>query len=127
MNRALRRVGEAAYEERPATVWTYVMLSREQSRLILDRILQSRKPLTTLAVWEAVRSYAEWNTGKIPVHVDALAEAARTSPTEVYRALSYLVELGALIRTARGRYSLNPAVAWSGSLVRREEALEPAD
>jgi hypothetical protein len=102
------------------------MLSREQSRIILDRIMQTQRPLKTLAVWEAARSYAEWNTGAIPVGVDVLAKAAHTPPNEVYRALSTLVTVGALIRTSRGRYALNPAVAWSGSLVQREEALTPA-
>jgi hypothetical protein len=100
------------------------MLSREQSRAILKRIVEGRRPGVTLAVWEAARSYAEWNTGRIDAPMQVLAEAAGTTPTEVCRALSYLVELGALIRTARGRYALNPEVAWSGSLVSREQVLE---
>jgi hypothetical protein len=106
------------------------MLSRDQSRLILDRILRSNRPLNTLAVWEAARSYAEWNTGQINVPVSVLAEATHTPPSEAYRALSTLVELGALVRTGRGRYSLNPSVAWSGALVGREQAegeLTPAE
>ncbi len=44
------------------------------------------------------------------------------TPTEVYRALSHLVELGGLVRTSRGRYAINPDVAWSGSLAKRESA-----
>src|SRR4051812_30933393 len=116
MNRlALTPRRQGAYEGKAQTDWHYVMLSREQSRLILGRIMECQRPLKTLAVWEAARSYAEWNTGEIRVTVPVLAEAARATPNEVYRALSQLVEVGALIRIGRGRYSLNPDVAWSGS------------
>jgi predicted transcriptional regulator of viral defense system len=100
------------------------MLSREQSRVILKRIVEGVRPGVTLAVWNASLTYAEWNTGNIPAPVQTIAAAAGTTPTEVYRALSHLVELGALIRTARGRYAVNPDVAWSGTLVMREEAAE---
>src|SRR3954449_7866730 len=96
MNRAaltLRR--QEAYEGAGSTGWQYVMLSREQSRLILGRIMGCERPLKTLAVWEAARSYADWNTGHISVSVGVLAEAAHTTVNEVYRALSQLVELGA--------------------------------
>jgi predicted transcriptional regulator of viral defense system len=126
MNNPLPTQRQGAYEAGRSTSWAYVMLSREQSRLILKRILDSRRPLKTLAVWEVVRSYAEWNTGNITTPVPIIAEAADTTPTEVYRALSHLVQLGALVRIGRGRYALNPNAAWSGSLVQREEALHPA-
>jgi hypothetical protein len=76
-------------------------------------------PLATRAVWHAVLSYAEWNTGQINVPVAVLAEATHMLPNEVYRALSTLVEFGAMVRTGRGRYALNPNAAWSGSLVER--------
>ena len=99
------------------------MLSREQSRIILKRIVNGTRPGTTLAVWEAARSYAEWNTGRIAATVPEIAEAAGAPTGETYRALSQLVEVGALIRTARGRYSLHPAAAWSGCLVSRNTAL----
>jgi hypothetical protein len=126
MNRALRWQEAAAYEGSGSTPWAYVMLSREQSRAILRRILTSRRPGVTLAVWNAVLTYAEWNTGHIHTPIPTIADAAGTTPKEANRALSHLVELGALIRTSRGRYALNPSVAWSGSLVQREEALQPA-
>src|SRR3712207_156880 len=119
MHRHLRADRTATYPEHGSTAWSYVMLSREHSRVILKRILNGSRPATTLAVWEAARSYAEWNTGNIAATVQQLAEAAETSPGEIYRALSHLVELGALVRTAQGRYALNPAVAWSGTLVNR--------
>ena len=84
-----------------------------------------RHPLAALGWSEFIiahRSYAEWNTGKVSAPIQELADAAGTTPTEAYRALSHLVELGALVRTGRGRYALNPDVAWSGSLVAREGA-----
>src|SRR4051794_22723222 len=130
MNRPLHRIRPEAYEGGRSSAWAYIMLSREQSRLILGRIVECERPLKTLLVWEAVRSYAEWNTGQINVPTQTLADAAHTTTNEVSRALSCLVELGALIRTGRGRYALNPEVAWSGSLVGREQAaseLTPAE
>jgi hypothetical protein len=130
MNRGLPIRRQEAYVGNGSTAWAYVMLSREQSRVVLKRIVEGKRPGVTLAVWHAALSYAEWNTGQIAVPVGLLAEAAGTTPTEAYRALSYLVELEALIRTARGRYSLNPDVAWSGTLVSREGAaaeLTPAE
>ena len=130
MNRPLHRGRPEAYEGERSTAWAYVMLSREQSRLILGRIMECQRPLKTLAVWEAVRSYTEWNTGQINVPTHTLAAAAHTTTNEVSRALSQLVELGALVRLGRGRYALNPDVAWSGTLVGREQAaseLTPAE
>src|SRR3954451_20798478 len=116
MNRAaLTRRREGAYEETGATAWPYLMLSPQQSRLILRRIVTGPRSGNTLAVWEAARSYAEWNTGQIVATVAQLAEDAGTTPTEVYRALSQLVEVGALVRTGRGRYALNAKVAWFGT------------
>jgi DNA-binding IclR family transcriptional regulator len=59
-----------------------------------------------------------------------LAEQAGTNPVEVTRALSRLVELGALTRTGHGRYTIHPSVAWHGPLASRETAtrkLEPVD
>jgi hypothetical protein len=96
------------------------MLSREQARVILKRIVSGRRPGVTLAVWEAARTYAEMNTGRILVSAAQLADDAGTTPREVHRAMSQLVRLGALVRTERGRYALNPEAAWSGSLASRE-------
>jgi DNA-binding IclR family transcriptional regulator len=53
-----------------------------------------------------------------------LAEQVGTTQTRVSRALSRLAEIGALIRTDRGRYALNPAVAGSGTLASREQAAQ---
>src|SRR3954467_11401226 len=111
MNRPLHRVRLEAYEGGRSSAWAYVMLSREQSRHLLKRIVDGPRPGVTLAVWHAALSYAEWNTGSIPVTMDVLADTAGTNATEASRALSRLVELGALVRTSRGRYAVNPEVA----------------
>src|SRR4051794_16406542 len=124
MHQMLPCYPQEAYERGSTTPWRYVMLSRVDTRQLLQRITRSERPGTTLAVFVAAQSYAEWNTGRIDVPVETLAQDANTTPKEVYRALSHLVELGALIRTRRGRYALNPEVAWSGTLVARERAVD---
>jgi DNA-binding IclR family transcriptional regulator len=73
-------------------------------------------------VWEAVRLHTQWNTGLMQATVSELAEDAGTNHNEVYRALSRLVEIGALRRTGRGRYAINPDAGWAGTLASREAA-----
>ena len=110
--------------------WPFVMLSREQAREIQRRILNGARPGVTLSVWMAALSYAAHGTGEIEATRQQLAEIAGTNEREVSRALSRLVGLGALTRTARGRYMVHPAVAWSGSLADRaaaERKLVPVD
>jgi hypothetical protein len=104
--------------------WAYVMLSREMSRVILKRIMAGPRPGATLAVWEAARSYSVLGTGEIDATRDLLAEITGLPPGEVSRALARLArpDIGALVRTGRGRYALNPAAAWAGSLASREQA-----
>ena len=102
--------------------WPYVMLSRPQARAILQRINQGPRPGVTLAVWMAALSYAAYGTGEIEATRQQLAEVAGTTEGEVSRALSRLVEIGALIRATRGRYQLHPKAAWAGSLADRERA-----
>jgi hypothetical protein len=102
--------------------WSYVMLSRQQAREILRRISTGERPGITATVWMAALSYAAYGTGEIEATRQELAELAGTNKDEVTRALSRLVELGALIRTERGKYMLHPAAAWNGSLTTREAA-----
>ena len=47
-------------------------------------------------------------------------EIAEVPAAEARRALATLVNLGALLRTSRGRYRINPHVGWSGSQLNRE-------
>ena len=83
MHRALARRAPEAYKDERSIAWAYVMLSREQSRVILKRIVGGSRPGTTLAVWEAARSYAEWNTGRIAASILELAEASSAPDGEV--------------------------------------------
>jgi hypothetical protein len=102
--------------------WTYVMLSREQSRAIQRLILEGPRPGVTQSVWLAALSYSAYGTGEIEATRDQIAEQAGTNADEVSRALSRLVKIGAFVRSDRGRYMLNPRAAWSGSLASREVA-----
>jgi hypothetical protein len=102
--------------------WAYVMLNREQGRAIQAMINQGPRPGVTLGVWMAALSYSAYGTGEIEATRQQLAEVAGTTSGEVSRALSRLEEIGALLRIGRGRYALNPAAAWSGSLAERERA-----
>jgi hypothetical protein len=117
----------SSYAPKP---WPYVMLNRTVAGDIQRRIVAGPRPGTTLSVWLAALFYAEYGSGKIEASRQQLAEQAGTNPVEVTRALSRLVELGALTRTGHGRYMIHPSVAWHGPLAGREAAarkLEPVD
>src|SRR5918994_2743342 len=102
--------------------WSFIMIGREQSRILLQRIVAGPRAGTTLAVWEAARLSARFGTGEIKASTAELAELSGTTSGEVTRALSRLVEIGGLVRLARGRYALHPAAAWSGTQASREKA-----
>jgi hypothetical protein len=117
----------SSYAPKP---WPFVMLNRTVAGDIQRRIVAGARPGTTLSVWLAALFYAEYGTGKIEATRQQLAEQAGTNLVGVTRALSHLVELGALVRTERGRYMVHPDVAWSGPLPAREAAarkLEPVE
>jgi hypothetical protein len=106
------------------------MLNRQQAREIVRRINAAPRPGTTLGVWIVALSYAAHGTGEIEATRHELAQQLGIDADEVSRALSRLVGLGALTRTARGRYMVNPSSAWSGSLADRaaaERKLTPVD
>jgi CRP-like cAMP-binding protein len=103
--------------------WVYIMLSREQARIIQERINTGPRPGVTLGVWMAALSYAAYSTGEIEATREQLAKLAGTTDGEVSRALARLAKIGALVRSGHGRYALNPAVAWSGPLASREQAV----
>src|SRR3954451_15148153 len=76
----------------------------------------------TMRVWLAVISHIRYDTGEIMASRGRLAEDAETTPDEASRALSRLLEIGALLKLRRGRYAINPHVGWTGDLVKRQEA-----
>jgi DNA-binding IclR family transcriptional regulator len=93
-----------------------------QREIILAKISRGPSPHATLRVWNAALAHAAADTGGLEVSRTQLATGAGVSPQAVSRTLSRLVEIGALIRIAPGRYALNPRAAWSGSLASREQA-----
>lgn len=119
-------LAEAHGRYEPASTWTYTMISREQQRLVLKLINASKKPAITSRVWLALVSHVQLDTGEIMAGRTRIAEDAETSPEEASRALSYLAEVGAIIRIRPGRYRINPQVGWAGSLAKREASAKDA-
>ena len=106
-------IGRAA----PPDKWGFVMLNPTQQRTVMKAIKDGPLPFQTLSVWNACISYIAYDRdGEIMAKQTQIAEAAGVEPTSTSKALSRLVEIGVLIRTGRGRYRVNPYVAWSGPL-----------
>src|SRR5215217_247122 len=125
MNRALALRPQGSYTQTGPISWQpYTMISHIRGREILQAIARSERSGMTAKVWIAAQLHAQWNTGDVNAPVSELAADAGTTPNEAYRALSRLVEIGALVRTSRGRYAINPTVSWNGSLAVREKAAE---
>ena len=107
----------------PPESWGFVMLNPDQQRTVIKAINEGPRPHTTLMIWASVISFVAYNSdGEIMASREQIAEAANVSPENTTRALSRLVEIGVLTRIARGRYKVNPYVAWSGPLHKRELA-----
>jgi hypothetical protein len=106
----------------PPEQWMFVMLNPDQQRLVIKAINNGPRPLTTLKVWSVAVSHIRYDTGEIMAGRERLAEDADIVPEEASRALTQLVEIGALLKLRRGRYAINPHVGWSGSLVKRQES-----
>lgn len=107
----------------PPEKWGYVMLNPDQQRAVLKAIDATPKPLTTLKVWQAAISFIAYDRdGEIMAGRTQIAEAANVSPDHTTRALSQLVDIGVLLRVGRGRFKVNPHVAWAGPLHKRDIA-----
>jgi hypothetical protein len=108
----------------PPETWSFVMLNPDQQRLVLKAINRGEKPALTLRVWNAAISHIRYDTEhkEIMASCRRLADDADTNPKEVYRAMSRLTEIGAVLKLRPGRYAINPHVGWSGDLVKRQEA-----
>jgi hypothetical protein len=102
--------------------WPFVMMNIESARFLLQRIRAGKDSGLTLAVWIACLTFAEYGTGRITATRQKLAETVRTTPDEVSRALGRLAGMGVLERTGPGRYQINPATAWHGTLEARRQA-----
>ena len=74
-----------------------------------------------LRVWNAALAHTAPDTGALEASGTRLATVAGISQQAVCQALARLVEIGALVRIAPGRYALNPR---AGSLASREQAAQ---
>ncbi|MFN6254382.1 MAG: hypothetical protein ACK51V_02380 [bacterium] len=106
----------------PAERWGYVMLNPQQQLAVLHAINNGPKPAITLRVWNAAIAHLRYDDAEIMAGRERLAVDAATTPAEVSRALSRLVEIGAVIRLRPGRFKVNQHVAHAGSMQRREAA-----
>ena len=107
----------------PPEKWGFVMLNPDQQRTVLKAIKSGPLPLQTMAAWNACISFIAYDRdGEVMANRTQIAEAADLAPRHTSTALSRLVDIGVLTRVARGRFKVNPYVAWSGPLHKREIA-----
>jgi predicted transcriptional regulator of viral defense system len=78
--------------------------------------------MATMKVWLAVTANIELGTNRVAATVTKIAEDGRVSVAQASRALKRLHEIGALQRLGRGRYRVNPHLAFRGALEDREAA-----
>jgi hypothetical protein len=102
--------------------WPFIMVNPASARDLVRRIRAGDDPGLTLAVWIACLSFAEYGTNVVAAGRHQIAEAVGTSPQEASRALARLAGMDVLERVGRGRYRINPATAWRGSLEQRARA-----
>lgn len=95
------------------------MLSKDGAAEALARITSASKPFTTLRVWNAILGATAWGSSRLEATVDELAAVAKVPHAEVRRALPHLAKMGILRKTGRGRYDVNPNIAWRGDLTSR--------
>lgn len=108
----------ATVEPDPAP-WTFIMANPERHREVLRTINESSRPLANLRTYHAALTYARFGTNEIGATVPEIANTAGVSVREAYRALKDLAELGALVRTGRGKYALNAENAFRGQTTER--------
>lgn len=114
-------------EATPEPEWTFVKLHGPAYRHIV-RLIHSHlpKPDLTTRIFSMACTYAKNGTNEVMANRRRLAEDAMTTPDEVSRAMSALVDLGAMTREVRGRrpvYSINPDVVWAGTETQRQAAV----
>jgi hypothetical protein len=107
----------------PPEKWGFVMLNPDQQRAVMKAIGAGPRPNETLKVWNACISYIAYDRdGEIMARQSQIAEAADVSSSHTSEALARLIDIGVLSRIVRGRYRVNPHVAWSGPLHKRDIA-----
>lgn len=105
------------------------MLNPLQARYVIQATQAAKRPDLTLRVWNLALTYIRQDTGEITATREQLASDARTSVSEVSRAMCELTRIGAIIRQKEGRhtvYFVNPFVGWNGGEGTRREAAQKA-
>jgi CRP-like cAMP-binding protein len=113
--------------------WTFVMLSPEQNRAVLDWLLaHSSRPRQAVALWARLFEHMRRDTGEIALTRDELAEELGVAPPHVSRLMGELEGIGAISRRlekipgmrGRGRavYFMNPNVATNLAGAARDKA-----
>lgn len=110
----------------PPTWGTYTMLNQAELRAVLKAIDAGPRPLATLKTWTAAvarcRRAEPGCASEIMATRQQLAEDAGLTPEEVSAGMKRLVEIGAVTQIRRGRYEINPHLAYNGTLPSRETA-----
>jgi len=96
----------------------------EQMSSFLHQVRAGGRSSATFAVFLAISSFVERDTGILTCSQRQLAKMAGLNIADAHRALDKLVELGVLLREEKGRYRVHPSVMWRGELARRGQAEE---
>lgn len=87
----------------------------------LHSVREGGRSYSTLAVFYAITPYIRRDSGEITCSQRTLAKTAGVTIGDVHRAITRLVELGVLVREAKGKYRVHPSVMWRGQLLQREK------
>lgn len=106
--------------------WTFVMLSPAQNGAVVEFIWrEARSPRLSSRLWAMSFQHLRLDTGEVLLSRDEFATLLKAPAREVSRAVSELVEFGALSRRRDGqrvRYFMNPNVATHLSGAARDTA-----
>lgn len=106
--------------------WTFVMLSPDQNAAVVNFIsTEAARPFLSTRLWAMCFQYLRMDTGEVLLSRAEFAKLLKVPAREVSRAVSELVEFGALSRRREGqrvRYFMNPRVATHLSGAARDAA-----
>lgn len=119
------------FTDQTASEWVFTMVSQPAARFIVKEIqAKSDRPDLTTRVWFIALTFAQKDTGLVQASRQRLAAEVGTTPEHISRALTALVDIGALIRETHGRrrpvYKVNSHIAWNGSEASRRVAAATA-
>lgn len=106
--------------------WTFVMLSPSQNAAVVRFINRNAaRPRVSTDLWAMCFEHLRMDSGEVLLSRAEFAKLLKVPPREVSRAVSELVEFGALSRRRDGqrvRYFMNPTVATHLSGAARDAA-----